>query len=403
LKHQKWFVPAGIGFPVLIFGVLSATTQPTEAQGPPPPGGGPIQGLSQIELNRFNVGRNEFLQNENPQTGLGPVFNGNSCAQCHAAGGLGGASIGQGVSVVTRIGALVNGQYSDLAQFGGPLLQRRSLLEVIPNYPVPGEVIPVQAQFVARRITTPVFGMGLIESIPPETILSRSSISQGGGIMGHANMVVNPETGQTEVGRFGWKAQVSTAHLFAGDAYLNEMGITNPSFPAEVRPQGNNIPPGADPIPDPEVQNPPVDALTDFMRFSAPIQPLPPTERSQLGRKVFERIQCSTCHVPTMMTGNTPSPALRFKNVNLYSDLLLHDMGSGLADGIQQGDASGSQFRTAPLWGLRTRPILLHDGRATTIDRAIREHGGEAVRSRNLYQGLSRNDNLALIEFLSRL
>ncbi len=404
MKNRKWFVPAGFAIPTLILGAFSATTQPIVAQGgPPPPGGGPLQGLNQQELDRFNAGRNEFLQNETPPSGLGPVFNGNSCAQCHAAGGLGGASLGLGVSVVTRIGAIVNGQYSDLAQFGGPLLQSRSLREVIPNYPVPGEVIPVQAQFVSRRITTPVFGMGLIEAIPPETILSRSNISQGGGIMGHANMIVNPETGQTEVGRFGWKAQVPTAHLFVGDAYLNEMGITNPTFPVEVRPQGNNIPPGADPVPDPEVQNPPIDALTDFMRFSAPIQPLPNTERSRLGRKIFERIQCSSCHVPTMMTGNTPSPALRFRNVNLYSDLLLHDMGPGLADGIQQGQASGSQFRTAPLWGLRTRPILLHDGRATSVDRAIREHGGEAARSRNLYQALPRNDKLSLLEFLERL
>lgn len=395
---------ATLAAPIFALGLLSVSSRKLDAQGPPPPVGGPIQGLTQQEINRFNQGRNEFLQNENQQTGLGPVFNGVSCVQCHSAGAPGGATAAVPVSIVTRIGAIVSGNYSDLENMGGALLQVRSLREVIPNFPVFPEVIPAGAQFVSRRQTTPVFGMGLMEAIPSETILSRSGVNQGDGIMGVANMVLNPESGQMEVGRFGWKSQVSTIHLFAGDAYRNEMGITNPTFPTEVLPQGNPLPPGADPIADPEDPNGvSVNELTDFMRFIAPPVPLPPTVGSQAGQIVFDQIRCGACHVPAMTTGQAPSPALSFRPVNLYSDLLLHDMGDGLADGVRQGQASGSQWRTAPLWGLRFRTFYLHDGRSRSIDEAIRLHGGEASKVVERYRQLSRTQRNQLLEFLSRL
>lgn len=395
---------ATLAAPIFALGIFSLSSRELDAQGPPPPVGGPIQGLTQQELNRFNLGRDEFVQIENQQTGLGPVFNGVSCVQCHSAGAPGGATAAVPVSIVTRIGAIVAGNYSDLENIGGALLQVRSLREFIPNYPVFPEVIPAGAQFISRRQTTPVFGMGLMEAIPAETILSRSGVNQGDGIMGFANMVFNPETGQTELGRFGWKSQVSTIHLFAADAYRNEMGITNPTFPIEVLPQGNPLPPGADTRPDPEdATGASVNELTDFMRFIAPPIPLPPTTGSQAGRIVFDEIRCSACHVPTMTTGQASSPALSFKQANLYSDLLLHDMGETLADGVQQGQASGSQWRTAPLWGLRFRTFYLHDGRARSIDEAIRLHGGEASKVIERYRQLSRTQRNQLLEFLSRL
>lgn len=407
MGSKKWATPAGFAVGIPMLGLLAATLpQELGAQGPPPPVGGPLPGLTQQQMNRFNQGRNEFLQIENQGSGLGPVFNGVSCVQCHAAGAPGGASPApNGVSVVTRIGAIVGGSYSDLEAFGGPLIQARSLREFNPNYPIPREVVPVQAQFVSRRITTPIFGMGLIEEIPSTTILSRSGVNQGNGVMGVANMVVNPDTGLTELGRFGWKAQVSTAHAFSGDAYLNEMGITNPTFGTESAPQGGTIPPGADIVPDPEDEaGDAVGLLADFMRFTAPPNPLPPTVGSGSGARLFNQIQCTSCHVPRMTTGVSPVAALSQKQVNLYSDLLLHRMGAGLADGIRQGQAEGDQFRTPPLWGLRFRQnVLLHDGRANSIDLAIRLHGGEAQIIRDKYVGLTILERQQIVEFLSRL
>lgn len=404
-KRQIW---ASTG--LLALGIVSIGSAPLSSQQPappPPPGalGGPLVGLTQAEMNRFGAGANEFRQPENQQTGLGPVFNGVSCVQCHNAGAPGGASNNNvGVSIVTRIGGMVNGQYSDLANLGGPVIQARSLREIIPTYPVPREFVPPQANFVSRRQTTPLFGLGLIEAIPAEAILSRSNVPQGNGVMGMANMVNNPATGQTEVGRFGWKAAVSSIHVFSSDAYLNEMGITSQLFALENLPSGQPIPNGADIVPDPEDEaGAEVQRLDDFQRFSAAPTPLPDTETSARGRKLFANIGCNLCHVPSFTTGVNQTAALSLKQVNLYSDLLLHDMGPGLADGIRQGQANGNQWRTAPLWGLRFRPVYLHDGRATTIDAAIRAHGGEAARTRNTYLLLNRTDRENILEFLSRL
>lgn len=397
---------AQLGLPVTLF-VAACTSIPRTGvaqAGGPPPVGGPIPGLTPAENQRFMNGSNAFRVNKNQQTGLGPVFNGTSCVQCHAAGAPGGASPNLGLSVVTRIGGSVNGVYSDLANVGGALIQARSLREFLPNYPVPREVVPAQASFVGRRITTPLFGNGLMEAIPAATILARQDPTDVNrdGISGRANMVLNPETRVTEVGRFGWKCQVSSLHLFAGDAYLNEMGITSPSFPTEVRPQGQNIPPGADIAPDPEDPGGAVvNQLTDYMRFlgAPPTAPnLPPT-----GLTLFNSTGCGSCHTPSMNTGANPTPVLANKVVALYSDLLLHDMGTGLADNIRQGQATGSEFRTAPLWGLRFRRFYLHDGRAQSIDQAIRLHGGEATSSVTRYNAMTPANRTTLLAFLQGL
>ncbi len=391
----KFIVPVGlIGTFVL--------TSSDGAQGPPPVGG-PLPGLTQAELQRFDAGRAEFLQNENVQTGLGPVFNEISCVRCHAAGAPGGASPNNTGTVVTRIGANVNTVYSDLPTVGGALLQRRSLREIIPTYPIFGEVTPPEAQFVSRRQTTPVFGIGLMEAIPAATILTREDPTDvdRNGISGRANYAFNPVTRVTELGRFGWKSQLSSVHVFAADAYLNEMGITNPVFPREVLPQGRPIPPGADTVADPEDRTGAgVARLTDFMRFmNAP----PTTPGSATGRALFASVGCVSCHTPTMTTGANPIAALANKNVNLYSDLLLHDMGTGLADNIRQGRALGYEFRTAPLWGLRFRQFFLHDARATSPDQAIRLHGGEAARSVTNYNALTPAQRTDLINFILSL
>lgn len=396
-KIRPWW-GAMISVPLFVSGAFAVSKQ---GPPPPPPLGGPLPGLTSSELLDFQNGRDEFVQTEGPRDGLGPVFNGTSCLQCHHAAAVGGASADLGVSRVTRIGALKNGRYSDLTEVGGPLLQARSLREFNPKYPVPPEVVPPGTQFVAHRITTPLFGAGLIEAIPDQTIINLSNTPQPDGIHGVPNMVVNPETGNTEVGKFGWKAQVSSLHVFAADAYLNEMGITNPLFSHENLPQGKAIPPGADPVPDPEDEGADVDGLANYMRFLAPPPHAP--QVNIRGSQIFSNLHCASCHVPTLTTGFSTTQALSNKQANLYSDLLLHRMGPGLADNIRQGSSMGDQFRTAPLWGVGRRPFWLHDGRARTLDQAVRMHGGEAAQSASRYSLLNPTDRQTLVQFLMGL
>lgn len=367
-----------------------------------PPLGAPLQGLSSADLVAFQDGLNTFAEQEGKEDGLGPVFNGVSCVQCHTKGAPGGAGNDLRLTRVTRIGGIRNGMYSDLTELGGPVLQARSLKEFDPHYPVPGEIIPQGAQFVSRRITTPLFGDGLIEAIPDETILARTRMRLPDGVAGLANTEFNTMTGRTEVGRFGWKSQHSSLFIFAGDAYLNEMGITTPMFPQENPPQGKPIPPGADTVADPE-DSEDVNKFATFMRFLAPPARAPLSPQAKQGEVAFSTMGCANCHVPSMTTGSNPNPALSNKPVNLYSDLLVHRMGSQLADGIVQGRAQGDMFRTAPLWGLSKRMFYMHDGRATTFDAAILSHGGEAEVSKQRYLQARRPDRDALISFLGAL
>jgi CxxC motif-containing protein (DUF1111 family) len=277
-------------------------------------------------------------------------------------------------------------------------------------------VVPPEATIVSLRLSTPLFGAGLMEAIPEITILGNRSNG------GRANFVLNPDTGQPELGRFGWKAQVATLHQFAGDAYLNEMGITNPSFPFENLPQGEPIPPGCDLRPEPqpkcdktscEDDGSGVTAFTNFMKFLAPAPRriiTDPVQRAQVqrGEQVFSStvrvggIGCASCHVPTMMTGDNPVPALSNKPVNLFSDLLLHNIGTG--DRVEQGKATGDDFRTAPLWGLSRRDRFMHDGKSSTIQDAILRHGApDALEALNGFVGLPQPDHDALLAFLGSL
>ena len=188
-------------------------------------------------------------------------------------------------------------------------------------------------------------------------------------------------------------------------AYLNEMGITNPTFSDENLPQGQAILDECDLLVDiiEDDSGQAVDELTDFMQFLAPPTRGPITQQVRNGSKVFANIGCAKCHVPTLMTGDSLVEALRFKPVNLYSDLLLHGMGPNLDDGIPMESAKGNEWRTAPLWGLSQRKFFLHDGRADSIEKAIRRHGGEGLKARDRFKGLTRRDREALLAFLRSL
>src|SRR5690242_1560600 len=255
----------------------------------------PLPDLTSAQLADFNAGLAEFSSIETIQEGLGPVFNGKSCAECHAVPSPGGSEPNQGVARETRISRIFNGIFDPLdgsvsVDRGGQLLQQRAIS--LQGCNLSGEVVPPEATLVSARISQQLYGLGLMEAIPDKAILANQSNG------GRANFVLNPDTGQTELGRFGWKAQVATVHQFAGDAYLNEMGITNPTFPQENRPQGKAIPPGCDTVADPEDDGSGVTAFTNFMQFLAPAPRRSITAQVQRGEQVFSQIGCATCHVP---------------------------------------------------------------------------------------------------------
>jgi CxxC motif-containing protein (DUF1111 family) len=240
--------------------------------------------------------------------------------------------------------------------------------------------------------------VGLVDAIAESRILRHAdpTDADGDGISGRPNMI------NGRVGRFGWKAQVVSLFDFSGDAYLNEMGITNPDFPNELNPQGGPV--VCDDVPDPEdPYGSAVGAFTDFMTMLAPLPTGPRTRDVRLGHRLFRRIGCRGCHTERMRSGRHEVRAISGRRVPVFSDLLLHDMGAALGDGIAQGVATGTEFRTAPLWGVRASGPYLHDGRAPTLTDAISAHGGEGQASRDAFLALSPPDQALVIGFLESL
>lgn len=370
------------------------------AQSPPPPQfGDPLPGLTGQQRAAFNAGKTEFTTREAPADGLGPIFNRDSCVACHSGPAVGGSSN----ITATRFGKASGGTFDPLTSLGGSLLQEKAIS------PEGLEKIPAQANVTALRQTTPLFGLGLIEAIPDATILKGVRTKAVDGVLGKASMVQDVASGKTMVGRFGWKAQQATLLAFAGDAYVNEMGITNRLFPKENAPNGNvSLLQKLDKVKDPEDRVDPatgragIDALADYMRMLAPPPTQPTTASTVFGAKFFLDVGCTNCHTPSMTTGNSPIGALNNVTVSLYSDLLLHDMGS-LGDGIVQGAANAREMKTPPLWGVKASAPYLHDGRAKTLDAAIQAHDGEGKASRDKYLKLSADQQKLLIEFLNSL
>jgi CxxC motif-containing protein (DUF1111 family) len=288
---------------------------------------------------------------------------------------------------------------------------------------------------VIFRIPTPVFGAGLIEQIPDAAILANQAanapLTQPLGIRGRANFAVSGRTvtGQANnngndgtIARFGWKAQNKSLLLFSGEAYNVEMGITNEIFPTE-RDETSRCQYAA--VPNDALNTEAVTAIDGllaiekfavFQRFLAP--PVPSSDKPggalsiQRGRNQFASTGCALCHTPTLQTGNSAVAALRNRPANLYSDLLLHDMGPGLADGVSQGQAGPSEFRTAPLWGLGQRVFFLHDGRTSDLMQAIQAHqsgssrtgnASEANEVVNRFNDLSEFQKQDLVNFLRSL
>jgi CxxC motif-containing protein (DUF1111 family) len=363
--------------------------------------GDPLPGLTASQLANFTTGLAQFETVDGIEDGLGPIYNDDSCAACHTDAATGGGS----TRTVTRFGLTTNGVFNPLTNLDGTLLHAKSI------NPACQEVIPPEANVTALRKTTPLFGVGLIEAIPDIAIQQLAKIPRRDGVKGQVAMVEDLSTGLMRVGRFGWKAQHSDLLSFSGDAYVNEVGVTNRLFPNDFAPDGNEALledyepaglPSPQDQPDPVTGKADIDRFTDFMRVLAPPPVLPLTNSARAGSNLFTLIGCAQCHVPLQFTGPNAIAALNNKTVALYSDLLLHDMGD-LNDGIAQGAAGTNQMKTAPLWGLRVRTAFLHDGSATTIDAAIRAHDGEAARARDRYIRRPKSQQQQLADFLNSI
>lgn len=412
--------------------------------------GTPLAGLTPAQMAAFTAGKEDFEEAEDVADGLGPTMNLDSCGGCHAQPGVGGTSPAVNPQVAF---ASLRGAKNKLPAFitaSGPVREARfvrnadgspdggvhALFTIAGRNDATGCSI-AQPDFAAQlarrnvvfRIPTPVFGAGLIEAIPDAEILKQQAAGAASkralGIGGRPNVLLNAGaiSGQANkngndgtIGRFGWKSQNKSLLIFSGEAYNVEMGITNGAFPTERdETEGcNEAPmPNSDATLDgatPAAVLSSIERFTLFMRFLAP--PTASTSEPggadsiRRGRELFSSVGCALCHTPSMPTYNASVTALRRQEARLYSDLLLHDMGRGLADGIQQGQASGREFRTAPLWGLGQRLFFLHDGRTSDLRQAIHEHdsdGSEASAVVQRYFQLGGTQQQDMLNFLRSL
>lgn len=363
-----------------------------------------VAGLTAAELAAFVRGDAEFGRRFAPATGLGPIFNDASCAACHSGDGRGRLE-----NALQRIGSAADDY---LRSQGGPQIQDRAIPGIEPEH------VPAGAA-VSLRLPPPVFGVGLIEAIPEATIVAQADPDDrdGDGISGRPNWVqpgayvptTEPGGGAgPRLGRFGRKAQVSNLLEQVVEAYHQDIGITSDYRPEENRNPLSSVPIEAvDHAVDPEIPAATVQAVVHYIRTLAPPYPGADTEQRGEGRALFVTAGCAACHTPSLQTGPSPIAALADKPVELYSDLLLHDMGEALADHRPDGSASGREWRTTPLWGLRLmrqflngEALLLHDGRARTVEEAILLHDGEAQRSRDAFAALSAPARRALLDFV---
>jgi mono/diheme cytochrome c family protein len=358
--------------------------------------GDPLPDLTIAQMNQFLDGKDGFKLVQKIEAGLGPIFNGVSCVACHSSPIVGGGSTVN----TTRFGQNVGGRFDPLDSLGGSILQEFAI------HPAAMELVPGLANVVTKRNSTPIFGLGLIEAIPDSTIIANARWYGNDQIGGRVGWVTDLVTRVKRVGRFGWKAQHATLLAFSADAYQNEMGITNKHFPVENAPNGNfNLLNQHDTRIDPEDSGkgrpmPEFESVANFMRFLG----APPASKlnNSEGRNLFATTGCTQCHTPMLKTGSNPVVALNYKEVWLYSDLLLHNMGS-LGDGIVQETATGKDFRTPPLWGASFSAPYLHDGRAPTIDAAIRAHDGEGRLVKERYQKLPATQQKLLTDFVLSL
>jgi len=468
-SHGRGASLAALGLAALLSGTISGTdtaqsqtmvqtqaTAPSAASGtrvadPGPRGGapaagGPLSGLGADEQSFFAGAKKRFQEIDSvsgkisgePGVGLGPRFNLNGCAGCHAFPTAGGTSPTTNPQVAV---ATLHGAHNSLPSFitaSGPVREARfihnpdgspdggvhDLFVITGRSDAPGCAI-TQPDFAAAqaqnniifRIPTPVFGMGLVESVPDASLEDAAADLEGVksalGISGEFNRSGNDGT----ITRFGWKAQNKSLLIFAGEAYNVEQGVTNEAFPNErednVNCQFNGTPEDSTNMTNTfnsgstasdyssDVVN-----FAAFARLSAPPAPVAETPVTATGRQAFVNIGCDACHVMTQTTGRSAYTAQSNVSFHPFSDFALHQMGRGLADNVSQGNAAGNEFRTAPLWGVGQRLFFLHDGRTSDLVAAIEAHasdGSEANHVIENFEMLSPTDKQALLDYLRSL
>jgi CxxC motif-containing protein (DUF1111 family) len=371
--------------------------------------GPPFEGLNEdniVALRSFNDNRFIFEEVEKIQDGLGPTYNAQSCRECHQNVVTGGAS----QVAELRSGRTEDGQFFE--SLGGTLIHSRA------TYPDIVEQITPEDNTRAFRISTNTVGNGFIEAIANSTLLAIRA-KQPPAMRGNAIMVpVLEANSSARIGRFGWKSQHASLESFSADAYLNEMGITSPLFSDENTSNGKYVgySSGYDPVPDPEDDGVDIVAFANFMRSTKAPPRGPITDDVLAGELLFSKVGCDTCHTPSITTARpgskinggalTVPDALGNKIIHPYSDFLLHDVGTG--DGIpvlpsSEYATTANQMRTAPLWGLRTRNRLMHDGLSLTKQEAIQRHAGQATNVTKQFNALSDAEKNQLLAFRNSL
>jgi CxxC motif-containing protein (DUF1111 family) len=411
----------------------------------------PAPGLDAAQAELFANGRQEFNQHWvvlpaiGGKWGRGPTSNADECIGCHAGNGRGRAPDSRDeplVSAVIRLsipgedahgGPLPHPNYGDQLQEQGELGRIPAEGEASISWEDHEEVladgsrVPMRAPRVSfrklafgplgaealtsMRVAPPVIGAGLLDAVPESVVLDIAARQKQLGFNGRPNYVWNAATQSLSIGRFGWKATQPNLRQQTAVAYLNDMGVTTPLFMRDNCPGIQTACRNRDTGTVPEQHRLPFEEILFYSRaLGVPAQRRGVEPELVRGERVFAQARCSGCHVPELRTGEYPElPRLANQVIRPYSDLLLHDMGEGLADGRPDFRAGPRDWRTAPLWGLglservNGNASLLHDGRARTLAEAVLWHGGEATASREAFRRMARADREALFAFLNSL
>lgn len=389
----------------LLSGCSGADNTPSPVESSADPVDTPLRGADSDMVSKFHDGDGVFELPMRPADGLGPLYIRHACADCHETG-VRGPGLVQKMSIVEADGATAAADQSALV-YGHtvrPFVTAGATTPILPP--------EVDGLKVSVRVGPPVIGRGYMEAVADSEI-ERVEAEQEGrddGIHGRIHRVTylseaNPDTtfhahqkGETGlIGRFGLKARIATLDEFTADAFQGDMGMTSPMRPEEPKnPDGltDDDKPGVDLS---------IDSVNQAAFYMRALE-IPRRADDPSGAALFEAARCGVCHVAALKTrADYPIKLLADKTVAVYTDFLLHDLGTDLADGLVDGDAKGSEWRTAPLIGLRHSATFMHDGRATSIEEAILDHAGEATDSVKRYQAMTAADRDALIRFVESL